>query len=132
MEVPTGAVADLLGKRGTKLVHAHRSDAVVTTWLLKQLMPILKITAAIEENPALPRGLLARLLPDFDLLSMSDARLNDQLKPGAADVLKLAVPFVHQELRFGPIKVKKKKAAPAVDRKAVEFAWLKQLKEVIA
>jgi len=125
-------LADMLGKRGTKLVHAHRSDAVVTTWLLKQLMPTLKITAAIEENPALPRGLLARLLPDFDLLSMSDARLNDQLKPSAADVLKLAVPFVHQELRFGPIKVKKKKAAPAVDRKAVEFAWLKQLKEVIA
>jgi len=32
-------LADVLGKRGTKLVHAHRSDAVVTTWLLKQLMP---------------------------------------------------------------------------------------------
>jgi hypothetical protein len=125
-------LADVLGKRGTKLVHAHRSDAVVTTWLLKQLMPTLKITAAIEENPALPRGLLARLLPDFDRLSISDSRLNEQLKTTQPDMLKLVLPFVHQELRFGPIKVKKRKAAPAVDRKAVEFAWLKQLKEVIS
>ena len=124
-------MADVLGKRGTKLVHAHRSDAVVTTWLLKQLMPTLKITAAIEENPVLPRGLLARLLPDFDRLSISDSRLNEQLKSTQPDMLKLVLPFVHQELRFGPIKVKKKKAAPTVDRKAVEFAWLKQLKEVI-
>ena len=37
-----------------------------------------------------------------------------------------------ERIAKGGIKVKKKKAAPAVDRRAVEFAWLKQLKEVIA
>ena len=125
-------LADILGKRGTRLVHAHRSAAVLTTWMLKQLIPGLKITAAIEENPALPRGLLTRLLPDFDLLSVSDARLNEQLKPAQADELKLVAPYSHEELRFGPIKVKKRVAAPTVDRRALEFAWLAKLKQAIA
>lgn len=125
-------LADVLGKRGTRLVHAHRSDAVLTTWLLKQLLPDLKISAGIEEQPTLPRGLLTRLLPDFDCLSVSDAKLHEQLGSKHDDVLKLQVPFERREMRLGPIKLKTKKAAPIVDRKAAEFAWLKQLKEVIA
>ncbi len=125
-------LADVLAKRGTRLVHAHRSDAVVTVWLLKQLMPALKISAGIEENPALPRGLLTRLLPSFDVLSISDPKLQEQLKAPCEDVLKLLAPYQHQELRLGPIKVKKRKAAPVVDRRAAEFAWLAKLQQVIA
>jgi glycosyltransferase involved in cell wall biosynthesis len=123
---------EVLGKRGVKLVHAHRSKAVVTTWLLKQLNAELKITAAIEENPALPRGLLTRLLPCFERVSLSDRKLNDLLGNKHDDVLKLQALFERGELRLGPIRVKTRKAAPAVDRKAVEFAWLKLLRETSA
>jgi hypothetical protein len=35
-------------------------------------------------------------------------------------------------LRFGPLKVKTKKAVPVVDRRAVEFAWLEKLRELLA
>lgn len=126
-------LADILNKRGIRLVHAHRSDAVVTTWLLKQLLPDLKITAAIEENPALPRGLLSRLLPCFDRLSISDPRMHELLQEKKhEDVLKLSGPFQRSEMRLGPLKFKTKKPVAAVDRRLVEFAWLKILKEVAA
>lgn len=125
-------LADILGKRGIRLVHAHRSDAVVTTWLLKQLLTGLKITAAIEENPVLPRGLLSRLLPGFDRLSVSDPKVLELLHGGHEDVLKLSGPFQRSEMRLGPLRFKTKKPAAAVDRQQVEFAWLAILKEVIA
>jgi glycosyltransferase involved in cell wall biosynthesis len=125
-------LADILGKRGIRLVHAHRSDAVVTTWLLKQLLPDLKITAAIEENPVLPRGLLSRLLPGFDRLSVSDSRVMELLHGGHEDVLKLSAPFQRSEMRLGPLRFKTKKPAAIVDRQQAEFAWLAVLKEVIA
>ena len=123
-------LANVLAKRGVKLVHAHRAKAVVTAWMLKQLIPSLKVTAAIEEMPGLPRGLLTRLLADFDLVSISDHRLNEMLEGKHEDILKLYEPFQRSEMRFGPLKVKTKKAAPAVDRRAVEFLWLEKLKEV--
>ena len=125
-------LADVLGKRGTRLAHACRSDAMVTLWLLKQLRPGLKITAAIEENPVLPRGLLARLLKDFDLASVSDPRLNEQTGGVFPDVLKLQAPFAHKEMRLGPLKLKTKRAAKPVNRREVEIAWLKQLEKLIA
>jgi Glycosyl transferases group 1 len=124
-------LADVLAKRGTRLVHAYRSDAVITVWLLKQLMPSLHITAAIEENPAIPRSWLLRLLPAFDRLSISDAKLNEQLPTKHPDVLKLLAPVQRSELKIGPIKLKTRKAAASVDRAAVETAWLKLLQEVI-
>ncbi len=124
-------LADVLEKRGARLVHAYRSDAMVTAWLLKQLRPGLKISAAVAENPALPRGLLSRLLPAFDLASVSDARVNEMLERKIPDVLKLQAPFERHEMRLGPIRVKTKKASAAVDRRAVEFEWLAQLREVI-
>ena len=125
-------LADVLCKRDTRLVHAHRSTAVVTVWLLKQLRPELKVTAAIEEEPLMPRGLLSRLLPDFDLVSLSDPQLNEQLGNRHKNVLKLQTPFIRQEVRLGPLKLKTKRAAAPVNRREAEFAWLKMLEEVIA
>ncbi len=125
-------LADVLAKRGTKLIHAHRSDAVITVWLLKQLMPSLHITAAVEENPAIPRSWLMRLLPAFDRLSISDAKLNEQLATKHPDVLKLQAAIQRSELRIGPIKLKTRKAAAVVDRRAVEQEWLRILKTLLA
>lgn len=128
-------LAETLGKRGARVLHAHRSDAVVTAWLLKKLRPGLKVTAAIEEEPVLPRGLLTRLLPDFDLVSNSDARLGELAGEAAAarrvDVLKLALPFVRREIRLGPFHLKTKMAAPVIDRRAAESEWLRMLRELI-
>lgn len=64
-------LADVLPKSGARHVHAWRSDAVLTVWLLKQLAPTLRVSCAVEENPAVPRSLLTRLLPAFDLASIS-------------------------------------------------------------
>jgi glycosyltransferase involved in cell wall biosynthesis len=124
-------LADVLVKRGVRLIHAHRSDAIPTLWLIKQLLPQLHITAAIEENPTPSRGLLTRLLPDFTLISLSDTRLAEQLKTQHPDVLRLSLPYQHQVLALGPIKVKTRKAAPSIDRAAVERAWLQQLQALI-
>lgn len=125
-------LADVLPHRGTRHVHAWRSCAVVTVWLLKQLLPDLKVSCAIEENPALPRSLLARLVPAFDLTSISDARLNEQMENSYPDELKLELPFRHVELRVGPLKVKRKVAAPPRDRKTIEREWLERIRRNLA
>ena len=80
----------------------------------------------------MPRGLLSRLLKDFDLVSLSDPQLNEQLGSKHPNVLKLQTPFARTELRLGPFKLKTKKAAAPVNRREVEFAWLKMLQEVMA
>ena len=123
-------LAEIVDKRGTKLVHAHRSDAVVTVWLLKQLRPDLKITAAIEQEPITPRGPLSRLLKDFDLVSMSDPQLNETLGNAHQDILKLWAPFSRSEIRLGPLKIKTKKPIPPANRREAEAAWLAALKEI--
>ncbi len=121
-------LADVLDSRGTKHVHAWRSDAVLTVWLLKQLRPDLKVSCAIEENPSVARSLLSRLVPDFDLTSISDGRLNEQLKIPCSDELKLEVAFRHKELRVGPLKVKRRVATPRRDRKSLEREWLERIR----
>ncbi len=123
--------ADVLGKSQVRLVHAHRATAVVTAWMLKQLLPSLKVTAGIEEAPGLPRGLLTRLLPDLDLISVSDEPLNELLERKGEDILKLYEPFRRTEMRLGPLKVKMKKASPVVDRRAAEWEWLAKLRALI-
>jgi hypothetical protein len=125
-------LADVLPKRGTQVLHAHRSDAVPTVWLIKQLAPQIHITAGVEEQPQTSRGLLSRLLPDFQLISLSDSRLNEMMKTSHPDVLKLSAPYQHQVMSIGPIKLKKRKAAPAVDRPAVEQQWLLQLRSLLS
>lgn len=121
-------LAETLLHRGTRHVHAWRSDAVVTVWMLRQLLPEIKVSCAIEENPRAPRSLLARLVPAFDLTSVSDGKLNDLLDSPYPDELKLELPFRHKELRVGPLKVKRKVAAPPRDRKTIEREWLKRIR----
>lgn len=125
-------LADVLPRRGTRHVHAWRSCAVVTVWLLKQLLPDLKVSCAVEENPGVPRSLLARLVPAFDLTSISDAKLNEQMENSYPDELKLELPFRHVELRVGPIKVKRKVATPSRDRKTIERDWLERIRKNLA
>jgi hypothetical protein len=100
----------------------------LTVWLLKQLRPDLKVSCAIEENPSVARSLLSRLVPDFDLTSISDGRLNEQLKIPCPDELKLEVAFRHKELRVGPLKVKRRVATPRRDRKSLEREWLERIR----
>lgn len=125
-------LAETLLHRGTRHVHAWRSDSVVTVWLLKQLLPEMKVSCAIEENPKVPRSLLARLVPAFSLTSVSDGKLNDLLDSPYPDDLKLELPFRHKELRVGPLKVKRKVAAPPRDRKSIERDWLKRIRQSLA
>jgi hypothetical protein len=123
-------LADVLPRRNTRVVHATDSTSVLTVWLLKRLQPEMRVAAAIEEEPAMPRGVLSRLLTDFDALSISDEKLRQSLKQKTEDVLKLKQPFVRTEWRLGPIRLKRKKPAPPVDRAKVESAWLSVLKKL--
>ncbi|MCB1210104.1 MAG: glycosyltransferase family 4 protein [Verrucomicrobiales bacterium] len=125
-------LADVLPKSGTRHVHAWRSDAILTVWLLKQLAPNLRVSCAVEENPAIPRSLLARLLPAFDIASISDPRVAELSEKPASDDLRLAAPFQRTEVRVGPLRVKRKIAAPKQDRTALENAWLQKLKGGLA
>jgi hypothetical protein len=123
-------LAETFARRGTRVVHATRSDAVLTVWLLKRLHPELRVAAAVEEEPSLPRGLLARLLPDFDLLSVSDEKVRTSLPRKAEDVLKLKLPFVRREYKLGPLRLKRRKPAAKVNRAAAEVAWLAALRKL--
>lgn len=117
-------LADALPRRGVRHLHAFRSDALVTVWLVRQLLPGLRISGAVEEQPSLGRSLLARLLPDFDLVSVSDEKLRQQAKVASPDVLRLGLPFHHRELALGPVRLKRRVAGETVDRPQVERAWL--------
>ena len=123
-------LADIFKRRVTRVVHATRSDSLLTVWMLKQLLPDLKAAAAVEEEPALPRGLLARLLPDLDASSVTDEKLRSSLKIKTVDSLQLHLPFIRTETKLGPLKLKHRKARPAVDRTALEAAWLEVLKKL--
>jgi hypothetical protein len=125
-------LADVLPRRGTRHLHARRSDCLLTVWLIKQLLPDLQISCAIEEEPTLPRSLLMRLLPDFALVSVSDDRLAQQSAVVYPDELQLRVPWQRAETRLGPIRVKRKVAAAPVDRSALERAFLKRIHSLLA
>ena len=123
-------LADNLKRRGTRVVHAVSSESVLTVWLLKRLHPELRVSAAVEEEPSLPRGLLSRLLPDFDALSVSDQKLREMLKKPGDDILKLRSSFSRTELKIGPLRIKRKIPRPPVDRAKVEAQWLAILKKL--
>jgi glycosyltransferase involved in cell wall biosynthesis len=124
-------LAEVLPKRGTQHFHARGSDAVITAWLLKQLLPMLHMSCAIEDEPALSRALLARLLPVFDLLSVSDEKLAGQLAGKPTDDLQLSQRVQRAELRVGPLRIKRKVAAAPVDRAALETAFLKRIRQTL-
>ncbi|RBP39774.1 glycosyltransferase involved in cell wall biosynthesis [Roseimicrobium gellanilyticum] len=118
--------AESLPKRGAKVVHAYRSDAVVCVWLVKKLTG-LRTTAAIEDAPSLSRAALAKLILDFDLVSVSDEKLCAALPRGVEDTLKLQKPPTHRKLNLGPLKLKVRNTAPVEDRSVMERAWLEKL-----
>lgn len=124
-------LADILLRRDVKLVHARSAGSMLTVWMLKKLRPTLRVTAAIEEEPALPRGVLARVLPEFEQVSVSDQKLRDTLKRKTEDILQLRLPYVRKHIKLGPLHIKHRKAAPAVDRSAVESQWLGKLKQLL-
>jgi len=115
-------MAEALPRRGARHLHAFRADAAVTVWLWHQLTK-LPVSATIEDSPALSRAMLAKLLPAFVLASVSDEKLAAQVGIGVKDVLKLKNPPSHQELRLGPLRVKRRTTAVVQDRKALEKEW---------
>ncbi len=119
-------LAEALPKRGTVLLHAFRADAVACVWLVKQLTG-MKASAAVEDAPALSRAALAKMLADFDIVSVSDERLRGLLPKAGDDVLKLSKPPTHRKLSLGPVKLKLRQSAPPVDRAPLELAWYKKL-----
>ncbi len=124
-------LAEVLPKRGTRHLHARLSDTVLTAWLLKQLLPALHLSCAIEHEPLLSRALLARLLPAFDLVSVSDPKLAAQLSCPSADDLQLGAPVQHAELRLGPVRIKRKITAPPPDRATLERAFLDRIHQAL-
>ncbi len=119
-------LAEALPKRGTRHLHAHTSADVVTVWLWKKLTG-LAASAAIEDSPALSRVVLSRLLPDFDLASVSDGKLVQSADLKLGDTLHLRRPPSHREFRLGPLRLKLRHTAPAADRTALERAWLDRI-----
>ena len=126
-------LAEILPKRGTRHLHARGAEAVATAWMVKQLLPTLSISAAVEEEPGCSRSLLARLLPAFDLVSVSDTRLAAKLPAtlAAADHLRLGRTVRRRELRFGPLRLKRSAAPEPVDRAALEAAFFSRLRRLI-
>jgi hypothetical protein len=119
-------LSDALPRRGVKHVHAFRSDAVVCVWLLKKLSG-LQVSAAIEEGPAVGRAALAKLLPDFTLISNSDEKLAAEAGFPAPDTLHLKKIPTHRQLNLGPLRVKRRAAPVVQDRSAVELAWFRRI-----
>jgi hypothetical protein len=111
-----------------KHLHAFRSDAVVCVWLVGKLSG-LRISAAVEEGPELSRTALAKLLPDFALLSNSDEKLAKEAGFSAPDTLHLKKTPTHRQLSLGPLRVKRRTAPAVQDRSAAELAWLKRILE---
>lgn len=124
-------LADILMRRSVRLVHARSAGSMLTVWMLKKLRPTLRITAGVEEEPALPRGVLARVLREFDVVSVSDEKLRTMLKHKTEDILQLHLPYVRKELKVGPIKIKHRAAPAPVDHAAVETRWLAMLKQTL-
>lgn len=119
-------LAEVLPRRGAMHLHAFRSDAVLCVWLVKKLTGI-SVSAAIEEQPAISRALLVRLLPDFDLVTNSDKKLGADTGLFSKDALSLCKPVTHRELRFGPLRLRLRKPAPERDRGQVERKWFEQI-----
>ncbi|MCE9518352.1 MAG: glycosyltransferase family 4 protein [Verrucomicrobia bacterium] len=115
-------LADALPRRGVKHLHAFRSDAVLCVWLVNKLTG-MSVSAAIEEQPATSRALLARLLVDFEMVSNSDKKLGGDTGLFAKDALSLNKPVTHRELRFGPLRLRLRKPALQQDRSQLERDW---------
>ncbi len=124
-------LADIFTRRDVKLIHARSATSLLTVWMLKKLRPAFRITAAVEEEPSLPRGVLKRIIPHFDLVSVSDEKLRQMLKQPQEDILKLHLPHVRKQFSAGPIRVSYRRRAPVVDRSAVESRWLGLLKNLL-
>ncbi len=125
-------LAEVLPKRRTRHLHARRSDSVLTAWLLKQLLPDLHLSCAIEFEPRLSRALLIRLLPVFDLVSVSDPRLAEQLPGEVRDDLRMGEPSQHAVLNLGPVRIKRKIVTAPPDRPALEKAFLARIRQALA
>lgn len=116
-------LAESLPRRGVKHLHAFRSNVAVTVWLWKKLTG-LSVSVAVEENPALSRQALKKMLPDFNLASVSDPRLS-----GAAvgDRLQLQKPRTHTTIHLGVLRLKRRLRLPIVDRQNLEMTWFEHL-----
>lgn len=83
--------ATLVRQRGIRHLHAARADTVVWAWLVKKITGI-RASYTVESPPALPRSLLARVLPDFDCGSLADEKLAAATGGRDRDWLGLAPP----------------------------------------
>ena len=120
-------LADVLPRRGVRHVHAFRSDAVVCVWLVKHLAG-LSCSAGIEENPALGRAVLVKLLIDFDLVSNSDEKLASSAGFVARDELLLRSHSTHRILRIGPFRLKRRnRSHPSRNGAELEKAWFEKI-----
>lgn len=116
----------IIEKRDIPSIHFARSDAALCAWLVKKLTGC-KLSGAIEEHPRPGQGLLAKLAPDFDLVSVSDAELAAVIKASTSDHLHLQRPETHR--RIGPFRIRIKEPEPGTDPARTQFAkrWLSRV-----
>jgi len=119
-------LADLLPRVGVRHLHAFRSDAVLCVWMTKRLTG-MSVSAGVEESPVPGRALLARLLAEFDLVSISDKKLAELAGFPARDELELKHPPTHRELRLGPLRLKLRASGPQPDRSELERGWFDRI-----
>jgi hypothetical protein len=119
-------MAQILPKRGVQHLHAWRSDGVICVWLVKHLAGLC-ISVGVEETPALGRAALGRLLPDFDLVSISDKKLAAESGISAGDDLRLLNPVTHKVMQVGPLRIKRKLRGAPPPRTALERDWVEKI-----
>jgi glycosyltransferase involved in cell wall biosynthesis len=120
-------LAGVMRKRNLRQVHAARSDTVLCAWLVAKINGATASTA-IEDKPATSRSLLAKLLRDFQQVSLSDPKLAEKLK--APDALGLRVPDSHRHAGIGPFRLKLRLEESEADRTARRNrakSWLERI-----
>ena len=90
------------------------------------------VSMAVEDAPSLSRAVLLRMREQFSLVSNSDQKLAAQTGFSAGDALLLRKPPSHRELRLGPLRLKLRHKAEAVDRSPLERAWFEKILQLHA
>ena len=124
-------LADVLARRDVKHVHAFRADAALCVWMLQRIGGFV-VSMAVEDAPSLSRAVLLRMREQFSLVSNSDQKLAAQTGFSAGDALLLRKPPSHRELRLGPLRLKLRHKAEAVDRSPLERAWFEKILQLHA
>lgn len=127
-------VAGLLRRRGIGHLHAARASSLLCAWLVKQLLPELRVSFALDRRSAASRRASARLCCDLDFGAVSDDLLFETVRAECGDALPLVTPLprprgARPELPpLRPLRAWLRPArGPNLERDVAFDAWLERL-----